>query len=199
MLHFEVVSRCGPASKVRLHCIDASAMLRVWSRVSGEELAAEPQNAFWDVVSVKRHLRAKYHYPMCFQRLLESESGFEELPGMPLTATEWQLVLSSTLGRPDLEDRATEEFVMYSAKKGHVEVARTLLDGGADKDWQDGVTSEKTALMYACGRGHIEMVRFLLEAGVNMNLRDSEGKTALMHAAGNGHTEIVHLLLEAGA
>ena len=174
-------------------------MLRVWSHVSGEELAAEPKKHFWDVVAVKRHLRAKYHYPMSFQRLFESESGFEELPGMPLKTTEWQLVVTSTLGRPDLEDRATEEFVMYAAKQGHVEVARTLLDGGANKDWKDGVTSEKTALMHACGRGYIEMVRLLLEAGVNMNLKDADGKTALMHAADNGQGEIVHLLLEAGA
>ena len=174
-------------------------MLRVWSRISGEELAAEPKKNFWDVVAVKRHLRAKYHYPMCFQRLFESESGFEELPGMPLKTSEWQLVVHPTLGRPDLEHRATEEFVMYAAKQGHVEVARALLDGGANKNWQDGVTSEKTALMHASARGHIEMVRLLLEAGVKMNLKDAEGKTALMHAAGNGQGEIVHLLLEAGA
>ena len=144
---------------------------------------------------MKRHLRAKYHYPMSFQRLFESESGFEELPGMPLKTSEWQLVVTPTLGRPDLEDRATEEFVMYAAKKGHVEVARALLGGGANKDWQDGVTSEKTALMHASARGHIEMVRLLLEVGVKVNLKDAEGKTALMHAAGNGHDEIVHLLL----
>ncbi|CAE7237670.1 unnamed protein product [Symbiodinium natans] len=174
-------------------------MLRVWSRVSGEELAAVPKGTLFDVVAVKRHLRAKYHYPMCFQRLFESESGIEELPGMPLRTTEWQLVVSSTLGRPDLEDRATEELVLYAAKKGHVEVARALLAGGADKDWQDGVTSEKTALMHACAQGHIDMVRFLLEAGVKTNLKDSQGKTALMHAAGQGHAEIVHLLVEAGA
>ncbi|CAE7608502.1 unnamed protein product [Symbiodinium natans] len=174
-------------------------MRRVWSRVSGAELAAEPKGTFWDVVSIKGHLRAQYHYPMCFQRLFESESGFEELPGMPLRTTEWQLVVSSTLGRPDLEDRAKEEFVMYAAKTGHVKVAQALLDGGANKDWQDGVTSEKTALMHACARGHIEMVRFLLEAGVKINLQDAEGKTALMHAADKGHMEIVHLLLEAGA
>ena len=141
-------------------------MLRVFSRVSGEELAAEPKTTFWDVVSVKSHLRAKYHYPMSFQRLFESESGFEELPGMPLNTNEWQLVVTSTLGRPDLERRATEEFVMYAAKRGHVQVARALLDGGANKDWQDGATSEKTALMHASGRGHIDMVRLLLKAGV---------------------------------
>ena len=174
-------------------------MLRVWSRVSGEELAAVPTGTFRDVVAVKGHLRTQYHYPMSFQRLFESESGIEELPGMPLKTNEWQLVVTSTLGRPDLEQRATEEFVMYAAKKGHVEVARVLLDGGANKNWQDGFTSEKTALMHACARGHIEMVRFLLEAGVKLNMTDFEGKTALMHAAGNGHAKIVSLLLEAGA
>ena len=80
---------------------------------------------------------------------------------------------------------------------GHLEVARLLIEKGADKDKaeMDGMTP----LFAACDEGHLEIVRLLIEKGADLDKANNEGVTPLLIATVNGHLEIVRLLVEAGA
>ncbi|CAE7927296.1 unnamed protein product, partial [Symbiodinium sp. KB8] len=97
---------------------------------------------------------------------------------------------------PDLRYFSTTP-LMRASENGHADVARLLLEAGAQTDlhrhWGE------TALMDAAGGGHSQVVQLLLEAGAQKDLRDLESSTALRYAAFNGRAEVVRLLLEAGA
>lgn len=85
-----------------------------------------------------------------------------------------------------------------AARRGHTEVARFLLEKGADVNKgrdHDGWT----ALRGAAQRGHKDTVQLLLDNGANVDERDEKLWTALMGAAWEGRLEIVKLLLDRGA
>eukprot|EP00439_Symbiodinium_sp_Y106_P073987 s114_g14.t1 len=86
--------------------------------------------------------------------------------------------------------------LMIASASVHVEVARLLLEAGADKDCRD---HSMTALMLASRRGHLEVARLLLDAGADKDCCDLNGMTALMLASRRGHLEISRLPLDAGA
>jgi ankyrin repeat protein len=56
---------------------------------------------------------------------------------------------------------------------GKVEIARMLIDAGADVDVQNEVGS--TPLHWAAGRGDIEIARMLLDAGARKDIPDENG------------------------
>ena len=76
-------------------------------------------------------------------------------------------------------------------------IVKTLLDRGADVNYQD--TDSSTALMWASKAGLKEITSLLLKAGADINVRSNKGDTALIFASHGGHKEIVPLLLKAGA
>jgi ankyrin repeat protein len=86
---------------------------------------------------------------------------------------------------------------MAAAHTGNVEIARLLLDQGADVKAQDRL--QKNAMTYAAGQGHTEIVTMLLKTGVDPNAVYAHNLTALMWAAGYGRNETVRVLLQAGA
>jgi uncharacterized UPF0146 family protein len=69
---------------------------------------------------------------------------------------------------------------MYAIKFGNEEVAKELIEAGADLNIQD--IEGQTALMYAIKFGNEEVAKELIEAGADLNIQDIEGQTALMHA-----------------
>ena len=87
--------------------------------------------------------------------------------------------------------------LMLAAEYGRVEIARLLLEAGADEDLQN--QDGKTALMLAVESGHAEIARLLLEAGADKDLQDQLGHTAVMLATLNNNMEMARMLLEAGA
>jgi ankyrin repeat protein len=64
-----------------------------------------------------------------------------------------------------------------SARRGHVEVVRILLQRGADIDSVDRMG--RTALMDAAWEGHPAVVKALLEAGADATIENHGGGTAL--------------------
>jgi hypothetical protein len=77
---------------------------------------------------------------------------------------------------------------------GHLDIVRTLLNGGAEIDAKD--EGMETALIRACSAGQDNIVSLLLQRGAD---RKSEGKrygTALQAASLQGHKSIVERLLE---
>jgi ankyrin repeat protein len=98
-------------------------------------------------------------------------------------------------GQPSPE---RETLLMMVASRGDIDVAKLLLESGADINRRD--TFGETPLSRAAWSGNVEMVRFLLAKGANCNLGENlEGQTPLMIAAWNGHVEVIDWLLDGGA
>ncbi|CAJ1441043.1 unnamed protein product [Effrenium voratum] len=122
---------------------------------------------------------------------------------------------------PDLADRFTNTALHWAAEGGHPEVARCLLEVGAELDKENGhgftplhfarclleVGAELdkenghgfTPLHLAAARGHVQVAGCLLQAGADKDKARTDGVTPLHMAAMNRHSEIVRCLLEAGA
>jgi len=77
---------------------------------------------------------------------------------------------------------------------GHVEVARLLLQHGAQVN-MPADSFESPLTLAACG-GHTTLAHLLLEEGANIEEVNDEGYTPLMEAAREGHQEMVKLLLK---
>ena len=176
--------------------------------ISGEELASFSTEDFQGVHELKSRLRSLHGFPLCLQQLLCDGDHLRD--DDPVKASELMLVLRTAV-TAEQQHKAAEELVCYAADGGFLEVARLLLQAGADRDYcrspevSEGSSSEEwdnigcTALSRAANRGHAELVRLLLEAGADKDLQDEDGMTALMHAAHEGHVEIARILVAAGA
>ena len=92
------------------------------------------------------------------------------------------------------------ELLLWAAECGGVEVARFLLNNGADINCRSAVNS--TPLMKAVSEGYADIVRLLVEREADVNLVNEFGYTALSEAQDFqefDQGEIVALLLAAGA
>jgi len=98
---------------------------------------------------------------------------------------------------PNIRNYVGETPLMLAAEKGHEEVARALLAGGAKVNDQE-VYGRHTPLILATMEGHAALIRTLLEAGADPNLQNQFGKTALMLAKDKGHQDIEAMLHNAG-
>ena len=85
--------------------------------------------------------------------------------------------------------------LLVAALTGHREIAKILIDNGAEVDSRadDG----RTPLMLAAGKGDTDFVSFLLKAGADPTLTDKSGATATSLASGKGHKEVADHLQQA--
>ena len=81
---------------------------------------------------------------------------------------------------------------MGVAFKGYADIARLLIEAGADLNRTNG--NGGTALMFATLFGRNEIVKILLEAGADATLKDVRGLTALHLAGQQGNEEAWALL-----
>lgn len=95
------------------------------------------------------------------------------------------------------DSRFREPPLLVAAAVGNVEIARALLEAGADIDAGDSDNS--TALGVAALRRQGEMVAFLIESGANVNHRDRKADCPLSFAVFGGDEAIIQQLLDAGA
>ena len=82
---------------------------------------------------------------------------------------------------------------------GHPQVARVLLEHGADPNTPSHNKMRVPPLNSAAAGGHLEVARLLLDYGANPNALQGEGFAPLHSAAQNGQAELVELLLRRGA
>ena len=112
---------------------------------------------------------------------LRVEAGDQPLRDQPLRVLLGSTVLGvAAKGRNATSDafarvltEAGNTALLFATEAGNVEMARLLVEAGADKDLpgQFGYT----ALMLAAETGHEEMARLLLEAGADIDLREKFG------------------------
>ncbi len=87
--------------------------------------------------------------------------------------------------------------LMWAVAEKHPEVARMLIDHGADLHAHS--TSGFTPLLFAAQQGDLDSARMLLEAGANVNEAAPEEGSALVVATHSGHEALALFLLEKGA
>jgi cytohesin len=86
-----------------------------------------------------------------------------------------------------------------AAYRGHADVARLLLEHGADANAKSKDSFIPTPLHLAAAMGHVDVTKLLLEHGADANAKNKDGFTPLHFAANKGHAEVARLLLEYGA
>ena len=82
-----------------------------------------------------------------------------------------------------------------ASRNGHSEVARVLLEHGADTEIKDDLSP----LQRASYEGHAEVVQLLLEFGADVEARSQYNNNALIFASAKGQLAAVRVLLEHGA
>jgi ankyrin repeat protein len=82
-------------------------------------------------------------------------------------------------------------------KRGNADVAKLLLEKGADANSPDNYG--RTALTRAVLLGQADMVKLLLDKGADINAVDKYGWTPLMFAASQGQPDVLRYLLDKGA
>jgi ankyrin repeat protein len=102
--------------------------------------------------------------------------------------------------KPDIKDTEGWSGLLVCSRNGfdgHLEIAKLLLDAGADVNQSAHVY---TPLHFAANNGNMTIVRELLRRGANVHIStDQEASTPIAFAAGNGHLDIVKELVSAGA
>ena len=88
----------------------------------------------------------------------------------------------------------TNTALTYAARDGFIDIARLLVDHGADVNWIDG--ERVTPLILASFKDHIEIVKLLLAHGADVTVRDQWDRTALDYALRRGENDEIAQLLQ---
>ena len=88
--------------------------------------------------------------------------------------------------------------LQYAAKKGFCEIARILIEKGANIEAKRSVT-QRTPLHLAANKGIFPMVQLLVRKGANIEAKDDMENTPLLLAARRNFLDIVKFLIENGA
>ncbi|KAG0246874.1 Glycerophosphoryl diester phosphodiesterase family-domain-containing protein [Mortierella sp. GBAus27b] len=123
---------------------------------------------------------------------------------MPSTPKTIKTILNPLAGSEvNLHAVYTYTPLSIACRLGHVDVAKLLVQYGANMDAQD--EDGESSLIIASKNGHVECVKLLIEGtgnGIRANLELQEryyGWTALHLAAIENHPDVVRILLAAGA
>jgi len=94
--------------------------------------------------------------------------------------------------------------LLYASVEGHLEVARYLVDQGADVNvdksfHEDLAVPGVTPLHGAASRGHLKVARLLVASGARIETKDKYGRTALQWAVWKKHRDIAEFLRRSGS
>lgn len=136
---------------------------------------------------------------------LAALKGRVETVAMMLEHPVWKPMISELIDYPN--ERLKSTALRAAASRGHVEVAKLLLDRGASLDVVDA--NGRTPLYYACFKGHEAVVESILshpsishrikEVVNYVNGQGNEQITALYIACQQGHDSVAQLLVRWGA
>jgi ankyrin repeat protein len=86
--------------------------------------------------------------------------------------------------------------LMMAAYDGYTEMAKLLIEKGAEVNAKGGADMDMTPLIFAASQDRTDMVKLLIEKGANVNLKTQYGWTPLFFAVTRGRTDIVKLLID---
>ena len=90
------------------------------------------------------------------------------------------------------EREAADYSLIYALEWGHLDVAKVLLDNGANIEAK-GELHRTSLILYSVNNDKsVEKVKFLLDNGANINATDYIGDTALMVAASSDNVKIIN-------
>ena len=128
--------------------------------------------------------------------------------GLPPEGTIWDAARADDLALvhcfldwgapPDMPNAQGRTLMNVAAARGRKDLARLLLNHGADLEGGDQCGGS-TPLHYAAIYGRTEIAQFLLAQGAHVNVRGKDGSTPLHVAALVGKKEVAQLLLDCGA
>ena len=109
------------------------------------------------------------------------------------------------------EDPGWPSLLFGACKRNHPEVAKLLIEAGADvgmvwevEEMREDMDDEDGPLFTACQNGYVEIVQVLVDAAVwsateaGRWVEDSVWVNGLVEAAGSGHIDVVRVLLDVG-
>ena len=105
------------------------------------------------------------------------------------------IALGADLKWQDKEDGETA--LQLCARTNHPEIARVLIDAGADLNIQND--DGRTALYVSAYWNRPEITKMLIDAGADLNIQTEYGSTALHYCAVWDHSRIARMLIDAGA
>ena len=169
--------------------IDAGADVNATGTTSDEILAEGMRQIGEDAAKGK---------PSLFTRLM---LRLPRLLTMPLAWLKGAWFVVKNIRHTAHRSEATRTPLMCAVEHGHVDMARFLLDAGANVNatalWN--LTDGCTALMFAADQGNAELTALLLERGAHVNAADETEQNALMRAAAAGNAATVACLAAHGA
>ena len=86
--------------------------------------------------------------------------------------------------------------LVLAARKGYFDIAKLLIDAGADVQYH--AMGDETPLMAAAANGHLDIVTYLVEEGGSAHQKVYGDGTALLVAARGGHLQVVTYLISQG-
>jgi len=151
-----------------------------------------------------------------WERMFQSTSRPSPLRGTPLHyAAIWdlhsivELLINDQSQNVNSQDFIDSETPLHVASnRGHLEVARILIERGAGVSTQnkDGKTplhmasfGEKRDILFDTSACHPEVARMLIERGVDVSAQDKDGQTPLHLASKVEGPEVARMLIERGA
>lgn len=158
-----------------------------------------------------RTFRSPNPIPLCYQQRISNSRGRGTAQAM---TREIQDALNDAIVRQDIDGvrQAIQDGADLSKRSGgapplhlatmigSADIARLLIDGGADLDGRDAIG--RAALHYAAlgtPEADAEMVQLLIDAGADVNAKDHRGCLPLDLAAGAENTDTTPPLVKAGA
>ena len=91
------------------------------------------------------------------------------------------------------DDRFGATPLHSAVMNGHIEIARLLLQNGADVNAKDN--DGYTPLHWAAFQGHIDILHLLVENGADLEAQENDGWRTLHFAADRGHLPFIQELI----